>query len=751
MIEKITLKNVATFGDEPVVIDGLKKFNFFFGANGTGKTTISRAIADLTELPECNLSWKNNLDLDVRVYNRDFVDQNFDQRIKGVFTLGEQEVGVEAEIAAIRAEIGNIDSDITALSRTLQGDDGNGGKEGDLTALEDEYLERFFVQKRKHDKRLAGGLKGFMGTKESFRDNLLSESTSNTSNLFSVTDLEERAAKVYSDTLERGQAISPLSVERILALESESILAKQIIGKKDVDIAAMIHRLNNSDWVEQGLPYYETNDGICPFCQQSTNVSFTNSLREYFDETFNQDRMAIDALYTDYTAECSRIQQQVQEIIESHSEFVENDKLDAEKRILDSLVMVNMQRLAQKKKEASQSVALDSLRNVLDAIVQLIDSANEKVTIHNALINQLGDERKRLTREIWRFIVEESKEDVENYERKKSEFEAAITNLESQLQSKRTDKQEKETRLRELERQNVSIQPTIEGINNILSAFGFTSFELDKGEDGRSYKLVRSNGSDAQATLSEGERSFVTFLYFYHLLKGSHDESGMTADRVVVFDDPISSLDSDILFVVSSLIRELYGDLRIDAGSIRQLFILTHNVYFHKEVTYDRRRGSGKLNDETFWLVKKRGETSFVEPQDYNPVKSSYELLWDEVRTNAEQRNNLTIQNTLRRILENYFKLLGNIPLDNLYEQFDGDDKVKCKDLCSWVNDGSHSGGILSEEHYLPPDGATVEKYLQVFREIFEKNDQIAHYEMMMGSESSQEDNEAMEGVRVTA
>jgi wobble nucleotide-excising tRNase len=93
----------------------------------------------------------------------------------------------------------------------------------------------------------------------------------------------------------------------------------------------------------------------------------------------------------------------------------------------------------------------------------------------------------------------------------------------------------------------------------------------------------------------------------------------------------------------------------------------------------------------------------------------------------------MTIQNTLRRILESYFKLLGGISLNELYKNFEGDDIIKCKDLCSWLNDGSHPGGILSDEHFSMPDEATVNRYLQIFKEIFEKCDHAAHYNMMMG------------------
>jgi AAA15 family ATPase/GTPase len=41
MIESIAISRVATYDDLPEVLDGLSQFNFIFGSNGTGKTTIS--------------------------------------------------------------------------------------------------------------------------------------------------------------------------------------------------------------------------------------------------------------------------------------------------------------------------------------------------------------------------------------------------------------------------------------------------------------------------------------------------------------------------------------------------------------------------------------------------------------------------------------------------------------------------------------------------------------------------------------
>ena len=169
----------------------------------------------------------------------------------------------------------------------------------------------------------------------------------------------------------------------------------------------------------------------------------------------------------------------------------------------------------------------------------------------------------------------------------------------------------------------------------------------------------------------------------------------MTNDRVVVFDDPVSSLDSDVLFIVSSLIRQTIEDARAKKGHIKQVFVLTHNIYFHKEITFDKNRSAGVAQkDESFWTIRKLKGVSKVQNHKTNPITSSYEMLWSEVK----ERNlaSQTIQNTLRRILEYYFKILGGMSFDEITERFDGEEKLICKSLLTWVNVGSHFIQMMS-------------------------------------------------------
>lgn len=93
----------------------------------------------------------------------------------------------------------------------------------------------------------------------------------------------------------------------------------------------------------------------------------------------------------------------------------------------------------------------------------------------------------------------------------------------------------------------------------------------------------------------------------------------------------------------------------------------------------------------------------------------------------------MAIQNTLRRIIEYYFRILGNADTDDIIAKFEGKDQLVCASLFSWVNDGSHSA---HDDLYVAADHSVVARYNDVFRRIFEKTGHCGHYKMMMAAEA---------------
>ena len=416
MIESITIKNVATYGNVDEQMSGLSKLNFIYGSNGSGKTTISKVIANPEIFLECAVAWKGGMKLQPMVYNPDFIARNFSQveELKGVFTLGENQVETLAQIKAAKGELDTLGRDIEKLTKTLQGADGAGGKQKELEKLEDSFKETAWSQKLKLDRSSAKkALEGFRANKNSLKSLILQESTTNKALLLPLAELEKKAESVFAQAPTTAVLVPVIDTTKLIAHENNPILKKRVIGKDDVDIAAMIKKLGNSDWVRQGREFYEVNNGTCPFCQQSTTEAFTQSLNEYFDEAFLADKQAIDELASEYTTDASRLKQQIEAICVPQPKFLDIEKLKTEKALLDAKIDLNNRHLVGKKKEANQVVALESLSNVIAAINLLIDSANSQAREHNRMVANITAERSALKKQVWRYVIEELKDDLD--------------------------------------------------------------------------------------------------------------------------------------------------------------------------------------------------------------------------------------------------------------------------------------------------------------------------------------------------
>ena len=392
MIESISIANVATFHPTTAeVLDDLCRFNYIFGSNGTGKTTISRVIADPALHGNCQCTWKGRRELEALVLNDDFVKNNFDQ-LRGVFTLGEKEKETEDRIAGLKTQLDNELGGLAKLNQSLEGEDGSGGKRGDLAKLEENCRDKFWVpvQKLKKTRRLDGALRGVLNDKDGCKRKILEESVKNTAALHKLADLEERANTVLSSAPTKEPAIPTIDGSRLTAHEANPVLKKRVIGKEDVQIAAMIKKLGNSDWVRQGMPYYEQNDHVCPFCQQTTTEEFAQSLEDYFDEAFEKDSRDIETLISQYATDVSTIESTLTAILDAPGKYLDVESMKANKAAFDGTRATNKLALETKKKEPSRSVVLESLESVLAKIGKCVDSANAKVAEHNGMVDNLA-------------------------------------------------------------------------------------------------------------------------------------------------------------------------------------------------------------------------------------------------------------------------------------------------------------------------------------------------------------------------
>lgn len=731
MIRNITIKNTATFDDKGIEVSEFKKVNFFYGANGSGKTTISNFIYEPSNarFPDCQLKWQNDIELKSLVYNKEFRDRNFgNATIAGVFTLG-QATKEEAElIEEKRKELKELKEKGIQQKEVL---DKQIKKRDDL---EDDFREEVWTTiYKKHEVNFKEAFKGVM-QKKPFLVRLLDEFENNTSDLKTIEELKERAETILGETPIKIPEIPTIDFARLLEIEQEDIWSKKIIGKSDVEIAKLIQRLNINDWVNEGKKHLQENE-TCPFCQEETiTQSFRSQLESYFDETFISDTKKTKDLNDDYVRIFENIINELLQI-ESTEKINKKTKLDLDKfssllKTLNSQFVTNKELLNSKLKEPSRSIELISTKEQLEEIEKLITTANALIKKHNDIVDNYATERNKLVNEIWKFIIEDNRTRIEYFVKHKNGLQKGIDNIAKKVTELRDEYKKLDKEIKELTKNVTSIQPSVDEINQTLKSFGFQNFEIVPSKIGTNqYQIQRADGELAESTLSEGEITFITFLYFLQLVKGSTNEAEITDERILVIDDPISSLDSNVLFVVSSLLKEITKKIRNNQGNIKQLILLTHNVYFHKEVSFINGR-TKECNETNFWILRKIDNVSYL--QDFelvNPIQNSYELLWRELK-NKDNNSGITIQNTMRRIIENYFKILGKYGDDDLIDKFDNpQEKEICRSLICWINEGSHT---IPDDLFVELQDNTIENYFKVFKSVFKETGHLEHYNMMM-------------------
>ncbi|HZF69390.1 AAA family ATPase [Sulfuricurvum sp.] len=738
MLEEIVLKNIATYDTTGTSLLNLKKINFIYGSNGSGKTTVSNFISNPTDnkYKNCSLRWIAGQPIETMVYNKEFKEKNFNSTniIKGIFTLGNATATDIQLINKKKEDLKVINDEGIKLKGSLEKLNGTDNTEGDIQKVENDFKEYCWKNIYKEYEYFKEAFAGSM-QKQTFKDKLLNEFHNNKADKLTIEELKEKSETIFGEVPQPLDHISNIEYLEISQIEDDAIWNEKIIGKSDVNIAKLIQRLNLNDWVNQGKGFIQ-DDNICPFCQQETiTTDFRLQLENYFDTTFIESIEKIKSFKQKYDLLSENLINQLNQIEIVHKN-IKNTKLDIDKfsiflKTLSSQINSNKEILNSKIKEPSRSLELVSTKEQLTNFESIISKANEEIKKHNQIVENYKTEKNNLINLIWNFLVNTFESDIIEYIKQIDGLQKGINKLTEAYKAKRKEWSDLNREIKELDKNVTSVQPTIDEINNLLKFYGFLNFEIVPSElDKNQYQIQREDGSLAQETLSEGEITFITFLYYYQLTKGSTNQDNVSTDRVLVIDDPISSLDSNVLFIVSTLIKNILDDIRANKGNIKQLIILTHNVYFHKEVSFINSRDTGVRNDTHFWILRKNNKVSHFYPYEKNPIQTSYQLLWRELK-DKEKSSMITIQNTMRRIIENYFKILGNYSDETLITKFKNyEDQIICRSLISWINDGSHS---VSDDLYIEAQEDLIENYLNVFKKIFEYTDHEGHYNMMMG------------------
>lgn len=750
--------------------------NFFFGNNGTGKTTIARAIRNNDGITYANGCRRE--DYNVLVFNQDYIDANFQNYhyLKGVFTVNEVNIKIQEQIDELNTQLINARKALNEASQNKK------NYEEEKEALR----KALNLQCWRSTEKLR---ETFKATQEGKKraDVFVQELLKHTGKEYKLDELKRMYDSIYSleaKKYEKFFVINDISAFDELSIElfGIDILGLSVVNTSTTPFASFLREVGSTEWVRQGhKAYHDKSGNCCPYCSQKLPNDFEEMLKESFDNQYQKNIACLKELLVNYQQKSDALLAQLSNIPKNIYPEVEPYLKDYNEKVnlLRATFTSNIGVIKSKLSEPSMICALDETWIILKDIIKIVETINGMIDANNEIVAAKEQKKSECTQMVFDFLAYYLKDAFITYKKEDTRLESIIQKTKYDIKEQNNIIEDLKNRIRVLNFKTVETETAMNNINGILRDTGFAGFEVRPKRaqivttDGIvetavmspavNYEVVRTDTGQVATDLSEGEKNFLAFLYYQQNVFGTDSPDGDIKNKIIVIDDPVSSMDSGALFIVSALVRKMieicrnnvYGNNRTVSGSfIKQIFVLTHNVYFHREVTY---AFENDWEAVAFFHVRKIENRSYVQlcvQQDpnapsvtinRNPVKNSYWALWEEYK---EVKTCIPLISVIRRILEYYFLQLtgygGGLLRETILEMNrnrfivvddNGKEDTTKYDMASamlsylYVNTAGFNDGI-----YYVDDGMDIEMCRETFKQIFECMGQEQHYDMMMKS-----------------
>lgn len=730
MVTKISIQNVTSYGNEPAILETNKRINLIYGLNGTGKTTISKYLQDRQNpiFHDCRIEGLGNEKM--LVYNQKFIEDNFyiNPYQKGIFSLASENKDAKEKIDKANAEI-------IRLNTLIKNDFFQSGLsfdfkklQIDICNLQNTVEEKTWAVKSTYsggDRVLTFCLVGLQGSKKDLFNHILNINKPINKPEKTIEELEKEAETTQGDNAQiYDENLIAKNNFKFEDIEGRNIFKEVIVGNEDSQIAEFITKLNNSNWIKEGKDYlhepFEENE-ICPFCQHKTiSKDFYYQIQKYFDETYNQKILELSNLYNEYEKEYQMVVDTKDYLL--NIDFIKNKQIEFEllfNKLINKLIS-NKNKIKEKIKSPNISIDLESSISESDQLNTFLDTIIDEIRRHNEKINNKEITKNQIKKEFWEILRWQYDETIQAYKERYNILNGEKIQIQNQIDQIEQGIQVQNAIIQQEQNKVVSIQQAIKNINTELVFFGLEDFSIvDAGEE--MYKLQRPGQDNAEfQSLSEGEKTVISFLYFLELCKGVESRGEVVAGKIVVVDDPISSLSHMYIFNVAHLIKKHFFN-----GEYNQVFILTHSLYLLHEFKKIIPKNL-KKTVKSFRIRRKHDNYSEIITLEENEIMNDYQSYWQVIKDhNVFKASDSLLANAMRNILEYFFGFIDNEKYSNAIESLN---EGRYTFFLRYINRESHYDQInISDIKEIDPA-----IFKEAFKNIFENSGFIDHYNKMI-------------------
>ena len=479
-------------------------------------------------------------------------------------------------------------------------------------------------------------------------------------------------------------------------------------------------------WVKDGRNLHKGKLKLCSFCGNEITEERWAELDSHFDVESEKLEKEIDDFIVVINSTIDYIKRQIpinkqifyskfhnsiERLIKYRDSIIENISLELEKL----KIILNQRKDDLLNPREYQDIRNNSKR--LEWCWLIYENIRKE---SNEFSNSLGDEKREAQKLLRLREVFDFANDIQ-YNTKLTTIQGLKSNSEIKKQEQDRISQKIKDQIEKIEENERLMNDEEKGaikVNQYLNNFfghDFLSLQALEENDQIEGKKIRfeiiRNGNKAYH-LSEGECSLIAFCYFMAKLE---DIDTKGSKPIIWIDDPISSLDSNHIFFVYSLINsEIFSTQEYE-----QIFISTHNLDFLKYLK--RLPDAGNKNKCCYFIINRENEISKIKlmPRYLKDYVTEFNYLFHQIyicsitdeEDEVQHQNFYNFGNNARKFLEAflYYKYPNAINDKDKLSRFFGENRQASTMIDRVNNEFSHLEGLF-ERSMTPIDVPEMKK-----------------------------------------
>lgn len=664
-----------------------KKMNVLYGRNYSGKTTLSRILRALEihsisdkyedanfeiETEASGMVTQDNLTSYtqiVRVFNEDFVKENLrflvneSEDIESFAILGDKNIETEAVITTKEKEFGTQEPPSGLLGELK-------ARQSELEAARNAAqkkqieLENLLKRKANDDIKKNSDYKDV-----NYNINKIIADIKTITNL-SFIDIETSEVPnlkllLKEEPKQHMDEIRSIDIGFLKIAEDVKVLVEKRITLSS-PIKDLIENSLLESWVRSGIPYHKNKRTTCGFCGNVLPPNLMTDLDNHFNQESEDLRLKLESLIPKIEDKIKSIDRMlsfdISRVYASEKELISKLEKKYKEFTKDYTSELNklVDQLKKRLNAISTPLAFIDCNNLTEIMGEIVRDYNDLIKktnkITTSLSNNQSEARKKLRlHEVCTFLKVIKYSDIQNeiaeLIKTEKEAEKVVKQVHTNVSKCKLDIELLKAQLKD---EKKGAEQVNKYLNNYFGHNALTLEPVDNENERGKFKFeIRRDGKKAYH-LSEGECSLVSFCYFMAKL---NDVDTKGNEPIIWIDDPISSLDSNHIFFIYSLIN---GEI-VKGNKFKQLFISTHNLDFLKylkRLCHERDYGKKMQN----FIIHRQAEESTLSEMPEYMVKyvTEFNYLFHKIyqcaHANLENVSDLTIfydfGNNARKFLE---------------------------------------------------------------------------------------------------